>query len=124
MESFYATLPLDFGHLGDLRRALTAWLSDAGVPDARRAGAVLATHEAAANAIEHADSDGPIEVRAQLCDGTLTIEVSDSGRWKAPTHLPADDERGMGLSVIEGLVSELEIRTDSHGTTLRMSQQA
>lgn len=122
MEGFQSTLPSDFAVLGALRRSLTTWLEKAGVADPPRADVVLATHEAAANAIEHAGAARPIDVRARLVDGTLTIEISDSGRWKAAN--PADEERGRGLMLIAKLVSKVEIETDKRGTTLRLLQYA
>jgi serine/threonine-protein kinase RsbW len=120
MEGFQSTLPPDFAVLAGLRRSLATWLERAGVPDPRRADVVLATHEAAANAIEHAGSAGPVDVRARLAHGALTVEVSDQGRWKAGG--PADEERGRGLMLIAGLVSNVEIDTDAGGTTLRLLQ--
>ena len=118
MEGFQSTVPPDFAVLGGLRRSLTAWLEKAGVADPPRGDVVLATHEAAANAIEHAGSAGPIDVRARLVGRTLTIEITDSGRWKVAN--PADDERGRGLILIAGLVSEMKLQADTSGTTLRL----
>jgi anti-sigma regulatory factor (Ser/Thr protein kinase) len=120
MEGFQSTLPPDFAVLAGLRRSLATWLERAGVPDPRRADVVLATHEAAANAIEHAGCAGPVGVRARLAHGALTIEISDQGRWKAGGL--ADEERGRGLKLIAGLVSNVEIDMDAGGTTLRLVQ--
>ncbi len=118
MEGFQSTVPSDFAVLGGLRRSLTAWLEKAGVADPPRSDVVLATHEAAANAIEHAGSAGPVDVGARLVGRTLTIEITDSGRWKVAN--PADEERGRGLILIAGLVSEMELQADTSGTKLRL----
>ena len=118
MEGFQATVPPDFVILGGLRRSLTAWLEKTGVADPPRDDVVLATHEAAANAIEHAGSASPIDVRARLVGRTLTIEITDSGRWKDAN--PADEERGRGLILIAGLVSEMKLQAGTSGTTLRL----
>ncbi len=118
MEGFQSTVPPDFAILGGLRRSLTAWLEKAGVADPPRGDVVLATHEAAANAIEHAGSAGPIDVRARLVGRTLTIEITDSGRGKVAN--PADEERGRGLILIAALVSEMKLQADTSGTTLRL----
>ena len=118
MEGFQSTVPPDFAVLGGLRRSLTAWLEKAGVADPPGGDVVLATHEAAANAIEHAGSASPVDVRARLVGRTLTIEIMDSGRWKVAN--PTDEERGRGLILIAGLVSEMELQADTSGTTLRL----
>ena len=80
---------------------------------------VLATHEAAANAIEHSDDPfGPGQVNAWLIDGVLTVEVRDSGNWT--TERPVVGDRGRGLTLIESLVDEVRIKKNPRGTTLRL----
>lgn len=120
MEGFQSTVPPDFAVLGELRRALTTWLEEAGVADPPRGDVVLATHEAAANAIEHSGSTNSVDVRARIAGRSLTIEISDTGRWKAAD--PADEERGRGLKLIAGLVSEVDLHTDKGSTTVRLLQ--
>jgi anti-sigma regulatory factor (Ser/Thr protein kinase) len=118
MQRFEFTLPLDARVLASLRETLTAWLERIGVPDEDRASVVLATHEAAANAIEHADSVEPVAIEARFADGTVSVEIRDSGRWKAQRH--ADELRGRGLLLIKKLVTDFEIQTHPSGTTLRL----
>ena len=80
---------------------------------------MLAAHEAAANAIEHSQQPyGPGQVNAWLIDGVLTVEVRDSGNWKADR--PAPDDRGRGLTLVENLVDEVRIKKNPRGTTLRL----
>ena len=84
-----------------------------------RADVVLASHEAAANAVDHANTPHPIEVRGRLVAHTVVIEVRDKGAW-----LPAvehNDERGRGLLLIAALMHDLKIRRNPFGTTLRMT---
>jgi serine/threonine-protein kinase RsbW len=103
--------------LGDLRRALSAWLETSGVPEEARDSVVLATHEAAANAIEHAGSRNGITVKGERNGRALIIVVTNEGEWKRPS---SDVARGRGLAVMASLMSELEIRTESRRTTVRM----
>jgi len=94
-----------------------AQLEQAEVEDRSSAGIVLATHEVAANAIAHADSAAePVQVAARLVEGVVTVEVRDPRRRTA--HAPGADE--LRLELIEELVSELPIETDSRGTTLQL----
>ena len=88
-----------------------------------RAAVVLATHEAVANAIQHAGAPNPVVVRGDADADGVVIEVSDDGRWKAPAD-PPSEERGRGLTLIRSLVSDAQIRTGARGTTVRIHQHA
>lgn len=90
------------------------------MPDPPRSGLVLATHEAAANSIEHAASSAPIEIRARRAVASVVVEVRDHGRWQ--TTRVEKEERGCGLKLIGSLVSALTVETDEDGTTLRLLQ--
>jgi serine/threonine-protein kinase RsbW len=118
MEAFRATLTADTASLGALRRSLACWLEVSGVNEPPRSDVVLATHEAAANAIEHSGSFGPIGVHGDITGRTVSIEISDTGRWK-PGRAP-NDERGRGLALMTALVTTLEVRRNELGTTLRL----
>ena len=112
-------LPPDLSVLAELRRSLSRWLKKIDVGDEASTDIVLATHEAAANAIEHSEQPfGPGQVNAWLIDGVLTVEIRDSGTWAAVR--PADDDRGRGLSLIENLVDEVRINKNPRGTTIRL----
>lgn len=121
MEQFLQTIPPDVARLSSLRRGLSGWLNRAGVPDPPREDVVLATHEAAANAIEHGNPEESFEVRGQITGRILTMEISDTGRW-AGRRL-GNPERGRGLVLIEALVTKMEIETGGGGTTFRLLQQ-
>jgi two-component sensor histidine kinase len=82
---------------------------------------VLAAHEAAANAIEHAASRAPIEIRAKRAAPTVLVEVRNHGRWQAARV--EDEERGRGLKLIGNLVSAVKIEADEQGTTPRLLQE-
>ena len=63
------TLPAVPASLRALRRAITAWATAAGLPDAAVDDLQLAAGEAAANAAEHAYPDTPGHVRRRRCGG-------------------------------------------------------
>jgi len=121
VDPFLQSIAPDFARLAPLRRELASWLESAGVADPPRADLVLATHEAAANAIEHGNPDQPFEVTGTIVDQVLTVEISDTGLWEG--RKPGNDERGRGLTLIEGLVTRMEIVTGRKGTTFRLEQQ-
>jgi anti-sigma regulatory factor (Ser/Thr protein kinase) len=121
MDGFHLILPVDLAVLVTVRYSLSAWLEDVGVADPPRADVVLATHEAVANAIEHAGSTEPVKVDASFLNGDVTVEVRDSGRWKKQ---PVSEERGRGLRLIRSLVAEVEILKEKRGTTLRLVEHA
>lgn len=117
-EPFELVLTSELLRLGELRRSLRLWLDVARVVEPVRFAVVLATHEAAANSVEHTPPGSSVVVTAAVDERSLTVVVTDSGRWRVPR--PGRDVRGRGLSVIAGLVPSLEIRSEPSGTTVRM----
>ena len=119
MEAFEFSLSPDLRVLTELRHRLSAWLSRAEIGRQERSDIVLGTHEAAANAIEHAvGADGNARVTARLTDGLVTVEIKDGGSWRARSDDAA--ERGRGLPLIAALVDELQVKQDHRGTTVRL----
>jgi anti-sigma regulatory factor (Ser/Thr protein kinase) len=116
VEPFEASLPPDLAQLRELRHELAAWLERVGVTGADRDAVVLATHEAAANGIEHAEAR--VVVRGVRDEEKLLVVVSNTGRWRGP---PAGQLRSdSGLTVIRALMSQLDINVGEGRTTLRM----
>jgi len=113
---FAITLRDDRPSLGELRAALQRWLNEQATDEAASAAVILATHEAAANALEH--GGGTVIVRARLDEGAVLVEVHDQGRWQPPVG--GDDARGRGLVLIRGLMHSVKIETDVHGTGVLM----
>jgi anti-sigma regulatory factor (Ser/Thr protein kinase) len=107
--------------LAPLRQSLDAWLERQGMTELLRAAAVLAAHEAVANAIQHSASTDPVLVRGEVRPDGFLIEITDKGNWKLPNG-EVDEERGRGLDLIRALVSETEIRKSNSGTTVRLIQ--
>ena len=110
--------------LGRMRRAVGAWLENAGVGEDDAMALVHAVGEAVTNAIEHAYPEPPADgvgarVRAVLDDeGRMHVTVADTGRW-----LPAPDDpggRGRGLMMMRGLVEHVDVTSGPTGTTVTM----
>jgi len=118
MDEFLSILPSDPTTLRPLRHSLGAWLDELGVTESSRDHVVLATHEAAANAMVHAQST-PVVVRARVTAGRVSVEISDRGHWRTTRE---NGGRGTGLTLIEALVSEVEIEKGARGTTVRLVQ--
>ena len=113
-------LPADPDSLPLVRQALRS-LGEAVEADVEALeDAELAVTEACANAVEHAYADGAglVEVAMRPQPSGMIVAVRDSGRG-----MPGGtDARGYGLSMIEGIARELEIRpAEGSGTDVRMS---
>jgi len=118
MEPFEASLALDLFLLRGLRRDLAAWLARMRVAGEVRDAIILATHEATANAIEHARLGSEVTLRAVRDADKVIIVVTNAGEWKEPRS--SDERRGRGLTMITRLMSDLEIQVKSHRTVVRM----
>jgi anti-sigma regulatory factor (Ser/Thr protein kinase) len=57
----------------------------------------LLVSELVANAVEHVQEDGELELRLALTDGVLRVEVLDPGPGFEPKPRPAGTDRGWGL---------------------------
>ena len=111
------------------RAAFSAWLGELIPPVAKIRGndIVLACYEAMANAVEHGylnrgDGDGDVILDAAYDQGHLTVTVTDSGAWKAPTG--EDSFRGRGLPLIEMLSDHNRVKRGSSGTEVAMTWYA
>jgi GAF domain-containing protein/anti-sigma regulatory factor (Ser/Thr protein kinase) len=115
------TLPSRTSSLLVLREALRSWLARAAIPEVDARDIVLATWEAAANAIEHArnPSADTIRIDVSLKGDLVRVRVSDTGRWREPQSRP---DRGLGLHVMKSLMSQLEIERADGGTRLVMER--
>jgi anti-sigma regulatory factor (Ser/Thr protein kinase) len=65
----------------------------------------LLTSELVANAIEHVQEEGDLEVRITLSRGALRVEVLDPGPGFIPLTRRPDSDRGWGLHFTERLAS-------------------
>ena len=103
----------DVRELAALRRSLAEWL--ARVESSARDAVILATHEAAANAVEHAHAG--VVVTASRNRDRVTVVVRNSGGWK---ESDGSEGRGRGLILMRALMSQVEIGSRQDGTVVRM----
>ena len=91
----------------------------------------LALTEACSNSIRHAydiGAQGKVEVRYELSDDRLAVEVTDDGDGFDPATMRRSsgelDEGGLGIAIIRALVDELDIgpRPDRRGSRLRFTK--
>lgn len=115
MQAFAITLGPDPTLLRGLRHALASWLDGAGASGPDRDSMVLATHEAAAHAMQSGES-GTVDVSVDHDDGRrFVVQVRSDKVWRTV----GSDGRGGGLSVMTQLMTEVSTRTS---TTVRMSK--
>ena len=81
----------------------------------------MASGEALANAIEHAGSQAPIEIRGWSDDVGITLRITDQGTW-APGATRKSD-RGHGLEIMRALMDEVQVHTDDRGTRIDLSRR-
>jgi GAF domain-containing protein/anti-sigma regulatory factor (Ser/Thr protein kinase) len=115
------TFPADSDSLPQLRRELERWLESAAVPEVDARDILLATWEAGANAIEHsgAGDHSVVRVDAALSGDRVRIGVVDLGRWKEPE---VRDDRGLGLRLIEALMTNVDVQRTPGGTRVVMER--
>jgi PAS domain S-box-containing protein len=121
LERFDLSLPAEPGSLVVLRRRLGRFLHAAGATELEAYEVTLTVCEAAGNAIEHAygPGDETFHVEAAFEDGELVASVRDSGSWRERRS----EHRGRGLSIIKGLMDDVDVATEHQGTVVRMRRQ-
>jgi anti-sigma regulatory factor (Ser/Thr protein kinase) len=101
---FYSTsLPKSPGSAAQARLFLDCVRDD--VSEQVLENARLLVSELVANAVEHVQEDGEIELRLAFSDGVLRVEVLDPGPGFQPRPRPADSDRGWGLHFTDRLAA-------------------
>ncbi|HEX6353428.1 ATP-binding protein [Actinophytocola sp.] len=124
IEDLHCRVPAWAGSLTRVRQALSDWATRLGLAARIVEDVVLAAYEALANVVEHAYRDTVVGLldlcaRADRARGTVTVTVTDYGRWRPP---PSNrGTRGRGLRLIRGLATHAEIRPSQSGTTVTMT---
>lgn len=87
----------------------------------------VAVSEACNNAMQHAydeGADGRIQIKCSEADGYVVFEVSDSGIGMKSEEDEEMTEGGLGFLLIQTLVDEVNIDTESSsGTTITMKKK-
>jgi anti-sigma regulatory factor (Ser/Thr protein kinase) len=101
-----------------VRRALRPFLADAELPDNDVDDLVLATCEAAANAVEHAvhPTEHFFDLTAETDDGRVEIVVRDYGRWRTDST-PQDGGRGL---LMMSTLAAVTLTSGPVGTTVTL----
>ena len=108
MAAFAAILRGGPTELRSMRHSLAAWLGLTDATAAVRDAVLLATHEAAANALEHGEPETPVSISASQDEtGGFTIDVTSLGPWKEPEP----GHNGRGLAMMNELMSDVAIQT-------------
>ncbi|PKQ28795.1 MAG: hypothetical protein CVT63_01075 [Candidatus Anoxymicrobium japonicum] len=87
---------------------------------------ITATHEAAKNAVVHnPGSSKPIDVICEIRDRAVLVEVSDRGHGfkptgKSPCPPDIDALSGRGFFIMHSLMDEVQIKSNRHGSCVRM----
>jgi anti-sigma regulatory factor (Ser/Thr protein kinase) len=111
--------------LAVLRHQLRCYLAESHAPSAVVADVVLATQEAAKNAL-WASLGQPVAVRVWTTDGTVWVCVQDRGQGFAQRHLrrcpSVWSTHGRGLCLMNALMDEVTIE-QRHGTRVLMCRR-
>lgn len=101
-----------------VRRELRSFLREAGLAADELDDLVLATCEAATNAVEHAQHprEPYFDVSAEIDDGVVVVAVRDYGQWQPPEPNPI---RGRGLAMM-GVLADTTLDIRPQGTTVTM----
>jgi serine/threonine-protein kinase RsbW len=108
-----------------LRRRLQSWLYECGLPETLICDVVLGVNEALANCVDHAyrgSAPGIMTVQADHDPtvGSISVCITDHGRWRTPVPPQARDPRGRGIALMDGLADHCTIDGGSGGTTVRL----
>jgi serine/threonine-protein kinase RsbW len=117
-EVLERTINADPMQIALLRKDLRGWMSAHNVEAESSQAVLLATSEAAGNAVEHGYRDNPlglVSVTAVISDEAIEVQVVDRGVWLPPR---GEISRGRGLRLIRQVMDEVEIAHDADGTSV------
>ncbi|GAB4663217.1 SpoIIE family protein phosphatase [Mycobacterium avium] len=115
--------PADVNQLAPARTALRNWLRRVRLDPEQTLNVLVAAGEAVANAIEHGHRHSPqgtIRLGATALGDQVRLTITDTGTWKVPqaTSYP---HRGRGIPLMKSLMNDVDIRSDTGGTTVQLS---
>jgi serine/threonine-protein kinase RsbW len=124
------TIPAKAEYIVLSRLALSGLARARALEPALIADLKLALTEACSNVVRHAYKEQPageVEVRYELDEDKLSVEVVDEGIGFDPEAAAAAagdelDEGGLGISIIRAIVDELDIKSGDSGSSLRFTK--
>jgi serine/threonine-protein kinase RsbW len=124
------TIPAKAEYIVLCRLALSGLARVRALEPALVADLKLALTEACSNVVRHAYNEqrsGEVEVRYELDDDKLSVEVVDEGIGFDPEAAVTAaggelDEGGLGISIIRAIVDELDIKSSGSGSSLRFTK--
>ncbi|MFC6010423.1 ATP-binding protein [Nocardia lasii] len=119
--ALHVDFPAEAGRLAQVRRALSAWLAQAGVHPDQAYDIVLAAGEACTNAVEHGHrgDGGPVRLAVALLGDQVRVVVTDRGRWATP-DTSGEHSRGRGMGLMRDLSTEFAVTSSEAGTVVEM----
>jgi CheY-like chemotaxis protein/anti-sigma regulatory factor (Ser/Thr protein kinase) len=124
-RSFATVVSASLDQVADARHRLRNWLANVRVDPRRESDILLATGEAVTNAIEHgsgADASMTVSVEAFVRGHTVSATVSDAGQWSGDSSASQrSQERGRGLTMINGLADQVKTVRTAGGTRVTMT---
>ena len=122
--SFIASVPADLAQLAPVRRRLRDWLGGLGIGARLEDNIVLAIGETLANAIEHGnrlDADTSVSIEIFVRASTIDATICDAGHWtEDATAATPHQERGRGLTLVDGLADRMDARRTPRGTYVHL----
>jgi GAF domain-containing protein/anti-sigma regulatory factor (Ser/Thr protein kinase) len=121
-ERFSERYPLEATKLVGLRTDLRRWLASINTPRPALDEIVLATSEAVANAIEHAETPAlrTVEVEASRKEGEVVVVVQDFGAWR---ERAMGSDRGRGFVLMKALMDDVAVESAPRGTRVTMRRR-
>jgi anti-anti-sigma factor len=122
-ERLTLAVPAVPGQLSGVRKRFSNWLCGFRSGSDDVLALELSVVEAVTNSIEHAFPGLPGVVRLDAGlgrDGTVSVEISDDGRWKPPRADPGF--RGRGLVMMREFSDTLRLTTSNGGTTVSLAK--
>ncbi|HEY2199260.1 MAG TPA: SpoIIE family protein phosphatase [Mycobacterium sp.] len=124
-HSFATAVPASLDYIAEARHRLRDWISGVDVHPQRESDILLAVGEAVTNAIEHGsggDATKTVSIEAFVRGHTVTATISDAGQWCGDSSASQrSQQRGRGLTMINGLADEVKTSRTPGGTRITLS---
>ena len=119
--AFKASIPGTPLGVRTIRHELTRLAEDCGMDAEEVSDVRLAVTEAATNAVLHAyaETEGDVDVTAEVRDGELAVVIADSG--PGLVERPDSPGLGVGLAVMANVALRMRIVSDGRGTAVHMA---